>query len=69
MTETVVNVESAPNNNSANKPSGDNQALSWLRINFEYFRTTPGLVKIAQIVSDSLVPFNIRNTHASFFRA
>lgn len=50
MTETVVNVEGAPNNNAANKPSSGGQ-LSWLRINIEYFKTAPGLVKIAQIVS------------------
>lgn len=50
MTE-VVNVEAAPNNNAAaNKPS-ENKPLSWLRINLDYFRTPPGLVKIAEAVS------------------
>lgn len=53
MTE-VVNVEAAPNNNAAaNKPS-ENKPLSWLRINLDYFRTAPGLVKIAQAVSSTL---------------
>lgn len=50
MTE-VVNVEAAPNNNAAaNKPS-ENKPLSWLRINLDYFKTAPGLVKIAEAVS------------------
>lgn len=50
MTE-VVNVEAAPNNNTnANKPS-ENKPLAWLRINLDYFRTAPGLVKIAEAVS------------------
>lgn len=52
MTE-VVNVEAAPNNNAAtNKPS-ENKPLSWLRINLDYFRTPPGLVKIAEAVSNT----------------
>lgn len=54
MTE-VVNVEAAPNNNAAptaNKSgAGDNRPLAWLRINLDYFRTPPGLAKIAQAVS------------------
>lgn len=57
MTETVVNVDAAPNNNAANKPS-ENQSLSWLRINLDYFKTTPGLIKIAQAVSFLKFVFN-----------
>lgn len=53
MTETVVNVQEAPNNNAA-KPSGggggDNQALSWLKINLDYFKTLPGKLKIIEVV-------------------
>lgn len=53
MTETVVNVQEAPNNNAApNKPPGGNdQPLSWIKINVDYFKTTPGLLKIAEFVS------------------
>lgn len=52
MTETVVNVQEAPNNNAApNKPQGANdQPLSWIKINVDYFKTTPGLLKIAEFV-------------------
>lgn len=55
MTETVVTVQEAPHNNAA-KPAADNQTtgggLSWLRINVDYWRTLPGMLKIAQLVSD-----------------
>ncbi|XP_066141338.1 CKLF-like MARVEL transmembrane domain-containing protein 4 isoform X1 [Euwallacea fornicatus] len=52
MTETVVNVQEAPNNNAApNKPQGGNdQPLAWIKINVDYFKTTPGLLKIAEFV-------------------
>lgn len=52
MTETVVNVQEAPNNNAApNKPHGGNdQPLAWIKINVDYFKTTPGLLKIAEFV-------------------
>lgn len=53
MTETVVNVQEAPNNNAANKqqaPQADSP-LSWIKINVDYFKTLPGLLKIAEIVS------------------
>lgn len=55
MTETVVNVQEAPNNNAApNKPHGGNdQPLAWIKINVDYFKTTPGLLKIAEFVSFS----------------
>lgn len=51
MTETVVNVQEAPNNNAANKPQTSDQPLSWIKINLEYFKTTPGIIKISEIVS------------------
>lgn len=49
MTETVVNVQEAPNNNSA-KPPASTHPLSWIKINLDYFRTTPGLLKIGELV-------------------
>lgn len=57
MTETVVTVQEAPNNNAANKqqaPQADSP-LSWIKINVDYFRTLPGLLKIAEFVSPYLV--------------
>lgn len=50
MTETVVNVQEAPNNNAA-KPQTSDQPLSWIKFNVDYFKTTPGLIKIAELVS------------------
>lgn len=47
MTETVVNVQEAPNN--ANAKSGD-QSLAWLKINLDYFKTLPGKLKIVELV-------------------
>ncbi|GLV32471.1 uncharacterized protein CBL_00819 [Carabus blaptoides fortunei] len=53
MTETVVTVQEAPHNNAA-KPTADNQTAggspAWLRINIDYWRTLPGMIKIAQVI-------------------
>ncbi|XP_019866598.1 proteolipid protein 2 [Aethina tumida] len=49
MTETVVNVQEAPNNNAA-KPQTSDQPLSWIKFNVDYFKTTPGLIKIAELI-------------------
>lgn len=46
MTETVVNV--APVEGS---PGKSEPALSWIKMNWDYFRTVPGILKIAQAVS------------------
>lgn len=53
MTETVVNVQEAPNNNSANKQQTQqaDSPLAWIKINLDYFKTIPGLLKIAEVVS------------------
>lgn len=53
MTETVVNVQEAPNNNAANKQQAPQaeSPLSWIKINLDYFKTLPGLLKIGEIVS------------------
>lgn len=57
MTETVVNVQEAPNNNAANKPQAtSDQPLAWIKINVDYFKTTPGILKIAELVSLNLDP-------------
>lgn len=53
MTETVVNVQEAPNNNAANKQQAPQaeSPLSWIKINLDYFKTLPGLLKLAEFVS------------------
>lgn len=54
MTETVVTVQEAPRNNAANKQQQQDQnqgSLSWLRINLEYYKTIPGIIKLVQLVS------------------
>jgi len=57
MTETVVTVQ--PNNNkgapqaqggAANGAGQQQHALSWLKINADYFRTLPGWLKLAQLI-------------------
>lgn len=59
MTETVVNVQEAPNNNAAkpNAGAGNDQALSWLKINVDYFKTTPGKLKIIEVVCEEICNF------------
>ncbi|XP_026474269.1 CKLF-like MARVEL transmembrane domain-containing protein 4 [Ctenocephalides felis] len=50
MTETVVTVEHTTTRNvthqAGTKPEG---ALSWLRFNIDYFKTTPGILKLLQL--------------------
>ncbi|XP_022916069.1 CKLF-like MARVEL transmembrane domain-containing protein 4 isoform X2 [Onthophagus taurus] len=48
MTETVVTVENAPNNNTA-KPNEGN-GLSFIKLNVEYFKTLPGIIKIIELI-------------------
>ncbi|KAK4875618.1 hypothetical protein RN001_012040 [Aquatica leii] len=48
MTETVVNVQDAPNSNAANKQSG--HPLGWIKINVDYFKTVPGIIKLLQVL-------------------
>ncbi|CAG9819454.1 unnamed protein product [Phaedon cochleariae] len=55
MTETVVNVQEAPNNNAPNKqqPAASGQpqsAVAWIRINLNYFKTTPGILKLVEFI-------------------
>lgn len=54
MTETVVNVQEAPNNNATpnkQQTAPADSPLSWIKLNVDYFKTTPGLLKIAELVS------------------
>lgn len=50
MTETVVNVQDAPNSNAANKQNDRPQSTALIKINIQYFQTLPGLIKIAQLI-------------------
>ena len=50
MTETVVNVQDAPNSNAANKQSDRRQPLGWIKINLDYFKTVPGIIKLLQVL-------------------
>jgi hypothetical protein len=60
MTETTVTVtatDAAPGHHSAGQPTvksdpGQGQgSLDWIRLNVQYFRTIPGVLKIVQVVS------------------
>ena len=60
MTETTVTVtttEGAPGHNATSQPTvksdpGQGQnSLAWIRLNFLYFRTIPGILKVLQVVS------------------
>jgi hypothetical protein len=60
MTETTVTVtttEGAPGHNVTSQPTvksdpGQGQnSLAWIRLNFLYFRTIPGILKLLQVVS------------------
>jgi len=69
-----VNVQEAPNNNAANKPQASDQPLSWIKINLEYFKTTPGLLKIAELILGILCmslasPAYLSGTHFFLFVA
>lgn len=55
MTETVVNVEQVPANNNANKTTAQGgpqpNRFGWIQMNVDYFKTTPGILKLAEFVS------------------
>ncbi|KAJ3642207.1 hypothetical protein Zmor_025011 [Zophobas morio] len=74
MTETVVNVQEAPNNNAANKPQTSEQPLSWIKINLDYFKTTPGIIKLVELILGILCmalasPALLSGTHFFLFVA
>ncbi|KAF2900760.1 hypothetical protein ILUMI_05425 [Ignelater luminosus] len=50
MTETVVNVQDAPNSNAANKQQSERHGLEWIKINLDYFKTVPGIIKLLQLL-------------------
>jgi len=58
MVETVVNIERTTTTTTSGPPGGANPAVSgdggfWsgIRLNIDYFRTIPGIIKIVQFVS------------------
>ncbi|XP_018336463.1 MARVEL domain-containing protein 1 [Agrilus planipennis] len=74
MTETVVNVQQAPNNNAANNKTSDNQGLSWIKINLDYFKSPPGIIKIVELILGILCmtlasPAYLSGTHFFLFVA
>ncbi|XP_018562279.1 CKLF-like MARVEL transmembrane domain-containing protein 4 [Anoplophora glabripennis] len=53
MTETVVTVQEAPNNNAApnkQQTASADSPLSWIKLNVDYFKTTPGVLKIVELI-------------------
>ncbi|XP_045473704.1 CKLF-like MARVEL transmembrane domain-containing protein 8 [Harmonia axyridis] len=54
MTETVVNVEQVPANNNANKTTAQGgpqpNRFGWIQMNVDYFKTTPGILKLAEFI-------------------
>lgn len=54
MPETVVTVQN-PDSRPAGKPGVENGNInnffSWVEINYNYFKTIPGILKLAQLVS------------------
>lgn len=53
MTETVVTVqhpESKPGKPGVENDSANN-LFAWVEINYKYFKTVPGMLKLAQLVS------------------
>lgn len=49
--ETVVTVEHGKPNQAQAPPQQQQGALDWIKINLDYFKTPPGLLKIIQLVS------------------
>lgn len=77
MTETAVTVttnEGAPHHQPSVKtdPGQAPGSLSWMRINFEYFKTIPGIIKLVQVVLGILCmslasPARLSGTHWFLF--
>ncbi|KAF7285593.1 hypothetical protein GWI33_010387 [Rhynchophorus ferrugineus] len=70
LTETVVNVQEAPNNNAppSKGPAAD-QPLAWININVDYFKTTPGLLKVAEFAGSLLTKQNQVSGHFAATRS
>lgn len=78
MSETAVTMDGSSNNASNNPRQvptvktepGQPSPLAGIRLNVSYFKTIPGILKLVQLVSDSLlsillVSFVTRNTRVS----
>lgn len=59
MTETVVTVQNPES--KPGKPGVENgninNIFSWVEINYKYFKTLPGILKLAQLVSFIVINF------------
>lgn len=72
MVETVVTVERTTTTTSNGPPGGPNPAgndggfWSAIRLNIDYFRTVPGILKIVQFVSNGKSQRGIINFSRSF---
>lgn len=59
MPETVVTIQN-PESKSG-KPGAENgnmqQIFTWVEINYNYFKTLPGIIKLAQLVSSMKINF------------
>lgn len=66
MVETVVTVERTTTTTTGppggGNPSGGDNGGFWsaIRINMEYYKTIPGILKIVQLVSTHTVTYNTR---------
>lgn len=51
--ETVVTVDgnNKPSNQAASPQQQQGGALDWIKIDVEYFKSTPGLLKVIELVS------------------
>lgn len=49
--ETVVTVDHNKPANQGPPPQQQGSALSWIKIDIDYFKTPPGLLKIVELVS------------------
>lgn len=60
MVETVVNIERTTTTTTNGPPGGGNpssEGASWgaIRLNTDYYRTIPGILKLVQFVSSTII--------------
>lgn len=61
MTETVVTVDqsqAAPPNAAQHGQAKPDNSLNWIKFNFQYFQSIPGILKLVQLVS--FLMFHVR---------